>query len=290
MLDFRARVPLPETLVHAFLPMKHTVHVHAGALSALTDAPDGCAATRRALGDRVVVLPYCQPGFDLAKSTAEACEAMPNARAAIWMHHGMLTWGETAAAAYSAAIDLTTEVEEWLERQTRKPVQVAFQTSPELARERALKVAPVLRGLLGQAMCRPGDRLNRIIVQPVMDGAILDLLASPGGRELASTPPVDCHHLQHVKPFPLWVAEPHYDDPANLRGQLSDALAAYSREYEAYYSRNAGDGAHPPDSCPRIVLLPGLGSAMRRFRPGNLQPGPGCGPLHPDGTGWHGRL
>jgi hypothetical protein len=36
--------------------MKHTAHVHAGALSMLTDAPDGCAATRRALGDRVVVL------------------------------------------------------------------------------------------------------------------------------------------------------------------------------------------------------------------------------------------
>ena len=260
MLEFRARIPSPEALVHAFLPMKYTAHVHAGALSAVTDAPDGPTAARRALGDRVVVLPYCLSGFDLAKSTAEACESMPNARAAIWMHHGMMTWGETAAAAYSAAIDLTTEAEEWLERQARKPVQVAFQTSPELARERARKVAPVLRGLLGQATCRPGDRLNRIIVQPVMDAPILDLLASPGGRELASTPPVDCHHLQHVKPFPLWVAEPLYGDPANLRGQLSDALAEYSRGYVAYYSRNAGDGVHPSDSCPRIVLLPGLGA------------------------------
>src|ERR1035437_498900 len=44
MLEFRARIPSPETLVHAFLPMKHTAHVHAGAISALTDAPDGLAA------------------------------------------------------------------------------------------------------------------------------------------------------------------------------------------------------------------------------------------------------
>ncbi len=260
VFDFRARIPLPETLVHAWLPMKHTAHVHAAAVSELTDAPDGCAATRRALGDRVLVLAYCQPGFELAKSTIEAYETMPNARAAIWMHHGMLTWGDTAAAAYSAAIDVTSEVEEWLERQARKPLQVAFHTPPGLARERALKVAPVLRGLLGHAMRHPGDRLNRIVVQPVMDGAILDLLASPGGRELASTPPVYCHHLRHVKPLPLWVAEPHYDDPDNLRAQLSDALAGYSREYEVYYSRNVGDRARPPDSCPRMVLLPGLGA------------------------------
>jgi NAD(P)-dependent dehydrogenase (short-subunit alcohol dehydrogenase family) len=101
--------------------------------------------------------------------------------------------------------------------------------------------------------------LNRIIIQPVMDEAILDLLASPGGMGLASTPPVDCHHIRQVKPFSLWVAEPNYDDPDNLRGQLSDALSEYSREYSAYYSRNAANGAHPPDSCPRIVLLPGLG-------------------------------
>lgn len=260
MLDFRAQVPPPETLVHAFLPMKHAVHLHAGELSALTDAPDGCAATRRALGDRILVLPGCQPGFELAKATVEAWEALPEARSAIWLHHGMLTWGESASAAYSTAIDLISEVEEWLARQARRPVQVAFHTSPDLAQERVRKIAPVLRGLLGQAMGHPGDRLHRIILQPVMDAAILDLLASPGGRELASAPPADCHHLRHTKPFPLWVAEPQYDDSDSLRHQLTDALAGYSRDYEGYYTRNAGDGARPPDSCPRIVLLPGLGA------------------------------
>jgi len=258
--DSPAGVPPPESLVHAFLPMKHAVHVHAGPLSALTEAPDGCASARRALGDHILVLPFCQPGFDLAKSTVEAYDANPKARAAIWRHHGMLTWGETASAAYSTAIDVIDEVEEWLERQARRPVQVAAHTSQELARERAQQVAPVLRGLLGEAMRHAGDRLNRIILQPVIDGAILDLLASPGGRELAVTPPVDCRHLRHAKPLPIWVADPHYADSEILRSQLSEALAAYSREYEVYHSRNAGDGARPPDSCPRIVLLPGLGA------------------------------
>ena len=117
--DSPARVPPPESLVHAFLPMKHTVHVHANPLSALTEAPDGCASARRALGDRILVLPFCQSGFDLAKSTVEAYDANPNARGAIWVHHGMLTWGETACAAYSTAIDVITQVEEWLARQTR---------------------------------------------------------------------------------------------------------------------------------------------------------------------------
>lgn len=262
MFDFHAPIRSAETLVHAFLPMKHIAHVHAGALSALTDRPDGCSATRRALGDRIVVVPYCRPGFELAKATVEAFEALPEARAAIWVHHGMLTWGETAFAAYSAAVDLITEVEEYLERQASRSIQVAFQTPPELARERTRRVAPGLRGLLGEASRDAKERLSRILIQPVSDAAILDLLASDRGKQLAMTPPLDCHSLKHTKPFPMWLDAPDYEDTDRLRGQLSEALAEYAREYEAYFTRNAATGAQlrPSDSVPRIVLMPGLGA------------------------------
>ena len=262
MLDFRAPAPCAEALVHAFLPMKHIAHIHSDALSALTDRPDGCSATRRALGDQIVAMPYSRPGFKLAKATVEAFEALPEARAAIWMHQGMLTWGETAFAAYSAAVDLITEVEECLEREASRPIQVAFQTPPELALERTRRAAPVLRGLLGEALRSPTERLSRILIQPVTDAVVLDLLASDHGKELAMTPPLDIHHLKHTKPLPMWLDAPDYEDPDRLRGQLSEALAGYAREYEAYFTRNAANGAqlHPSDCVPRIVLMPGLGA------------------------------
>ncbi len=262
VFNFGAPNPPVETLVHSFLPMKYIVHVHAGALSAVADRSDGCEVTRRALGDRIIVLPYCKPGFELAKTTMEAYEDLPEARAVIWMHHGMLTWGETASAAYAAAVDLVTEAEKWLDRQTSRPIQVAFHTSPELARERVRRVAPVLRGLLGQALRDPKERLSRMIVQPVTDPIILDLLASVRGKELALAPPLTCHYLKHTKPTPMWLDALAYDDPDRLRGQLSEALAEYAREYEAYFSRNAvaGDQRRLSDSMPRIVLIPGLGA------------------------------
>jgi rhamnose utilization protein RhaD (predicted bifunctional aldolase and dehydrogenase)/NAD(P)-dependent dehydrogenase (short-subunit alcohol dehydrogenase family) len=260
--DFRAPIRSAETLVHAFLPMKYIVHVHAGALSALTDRTDGCSVTRRALGDRIILMPYCKPGFELAKATVEAFEALPEARAAIWMHHGMLTWGETASAAYSAAVDLITGIEECLELQASRPIQVAFQTPPDQARERVRRVAPVLRGLLGEALRGPTERLSRILIQPVTDSAILDLLASDRGKQLAMTPPLDCHYLKHTRPFPMWLDAPDYEDADRLRGQLSEALAEYAGEYQAYFTRNAAIGAQPrpSDSVPRIVLMPGIGA------------------------------
>jgi rhamnose utilization protein RhaD (predicted bifunctional aldolase and dehydrogenase)/NAD(P)-dependent dehydrogenase (short-subunit alcohol dehydrogenase family) len=262
VFDFRAPVPPVETLVHSFLPMKYIAHVHAGALSAVADRADGREFTRRVLGDRVIVLPYCKPGFELAKTTVEAYEDFPEARAVIWMHHGVLTWGETASAAYDAAVDLITEAEKWLDGQAGKPIQAAMHSPPESVRERVLRVAPVLRGLLGQALRGPDERLSRMIIQPVTDAAILDLLASSRGKELALGPPLTCHYLKHTKPVPMWLDAPAYDDPDRLRGQLSDALSEYAREYEAYVSRNAVAATQTrlSDSMPRIVLIPGLGA------------------------------
>lgn len=205
LFDFREALPPVETLVHSFLPMKYIAHVHAGALSAVADRVDGREVTRRVLGDRIIVLPYCKPGFELAKTTVEAYEDLPEARGVIWKHHGVLTWGETASAAYDAVIELVAEAEKWLDRQSQVPVQVAMHSPPELVRERVLRVAPVLRGLLGQALRAPEERLSRMIIQPVNDAAILELLASSRGKDLALGPPLTCHYLKHTKPAPMWL-------------------------------------------------------------------------------------
>jgi rhamnose utilization protein RhaD (predicted bifunctional aldolase and dehydrogenase)/NAD(P)-dependent dehydrogenase (short-subunit alcohol dehydrogenase family) len=238
-----APVRSAETLIHAFLPMKYVAHLHAAAVA-------------------VLVVPFRRSAFELAKVTVEALEALPAARAAIWMHRGMVTWGETAAAAWSAAVELVTQAEECLERQASRPVQVAFHTSPELARQRVQRVAPVLRGLLGEALRGPAERLNRILIQPVTDAAVLDLLGSDGGKQLAATPPLDCHYLRQTKPYPMLLDAPDYEDPERLRGQIAEALTAFKREYEGYFARNGAAGAQPAlsEAAPRIVLLPGLGA------------------------------
>ncbi|MCZ6524058.1 MAG: class II aldolase/adducin family protein, partial [Alphaproteobacteria bacterium] len=95
LFDPGAATPSVETLVHAFLPDRFIDHSHADAVLALTNQSGGAAVVSRALGPEVVVIPYVAPGFALSKAVAAAREARPEARAMVWVQHGIMTWGET---------------------------------------------------------------------------------------------------------------------------------------------------------------------------------------------------
>ena len=70
-LDPSAPQPSVEALLHAFLPHRAVLHSHADLILTLTNLPDGDARVRQVFGDRVVVVPYVMPGFDLARVVAE---------------------------------------------------------------------------------------------------------------------------------------------------------------------------------------------------------------------------
>ncbi len=111
----RADSPTPsiEALVHAFLPGVFIDHTHADAVLLLTNREDGEATVAEALGPDVIVVPYVTPGFKLALAAAEALDAHPGARAMVWAHHGIVTWGDTARASYETMIELVSRAEEW---------------------------------------------------------------------------------------------------------------------------------------------------------------------------------
>jgi rhamnose utilization protein RhaD (predicted bifunctional aldolase and dehydrogenase) len=75
LIDPGAPNPSVEALLHAFLPHKFVDHTHAIALLALADQPDAAAICREVYGDRVALVPYVMPGFELALAAATAYEA-----------------------------------------------------------------------------------------------------------------------------------------------------------------------------------------------------------------------
>jgi rhamnose utilization protein RhaD (predicted bifunctional aldolase and dehydrogenase)/NAD(P)-dependent dehydrogenase (short-subunit alcohol dehydrogenase family) len=255
--------PSIESLTHAYLPAKFIDHTHADAILALTNQPDGEELIREALGDGVALVQYAKAGFKLAKVVTTAYDANPSCRALVWMRHGIMTWGATAREAYESMIDLVARAEDFIARRASKPLMVVVRTPLEVADARLAGVAPVVRGLLAQASGNPDQPHQRVILQPLVNQEILDFLGSEGAKQIALTPTLTGDHLIRTKALPLWVDHPAYDDPAKLREQISQALAAYASEYRAYVDRHAAQmpaGVRPFDSLPRMVLLPGLGA------------------------------
>jgi rhamnose utilization protein RhaD (predicted bifunctional aldolase and dehydrogenase)/NAD(P)-dependent dehydrogenase (short-subunit alcohol dehydrogenase family) len=258
-----AAAPSIETLSHAYIPAKYVDHTHADAILVLTNQPEGDKLIREALGVDVALFEYIKPGFKLAKAVIAAYDAHPGCHALVWMQHGIMTWGETACAAYSAMIDLVSRAEEFAAKRASRPLIVVMPASLADAEKRLATVAPIVRGLLAQPSGDPDRPYRRMILQPLVNQETLDFLGSDRGRELALTPTLTSDHLVRTKPLPLWVDDPDYGNPAKLKEQIASGIAAYQAEYQAYLNRNAAlmpAGMKPFDSLPRVVLLPGLGA------------------------------
>ncbi|WP_199922319.1 class II aldolase/adducin family protein [Microterricola viridarii] len=86
-----------EALLHAHLPARVVLHSHADAIVALTDQPDGLRRAAEVLGERVAVLPYIMPGFDLARMVAST--ELADADAIVLANHGLFTFADDADAA-----------------------------------------------------------------------------------------------------------------------------------------------------------------------------------------------
>jgi len=262
LLDSRAPMPSIETLLHAFLPPKFIDHTHADSILALTNRPGGEQAVREALGDEVIYVGYVRPGFPVAKAAAEAFEENPDCSGIVLARHGLVTWGETARESYDATIELVRRAERYLARRRFVIPAGRGRSTVASAEKRFRTVAPVLRGVLALPTGNEDWPYERFILAPIRSAWLMRFLDSARGKRIALSPPLTSDHLIRIKPFPLWIDKPRYDDPRKLRQQLSRAIGRYAERYQAYFQRHAYElepGAKPFDPRPRVIFMPGLG-------------------------------
>ncbi len=251
-LEPGAPKPSIETLLHAFIPAAHIYHTHADAICTLTDIPNSHEIIRRIYGDDIVVVPYCRPGFLLSKRTGDSVRAHPNARAVILDKHGLITWGESARAAYLDTVAYVTMAERYIaSKQPRRAPRAA--TSPRTAavrrRELAVAAAPVLRGEVSRAkpvVLLYDDRPHVLAFTQRMDVKSL-------------TGPFTPDHLLYTKPWPLALDASAARDERSLLTELPKALERYRARYLEYFTKYKTPGVNPGDPNPRIILIPGLG-------------------------------
>ncbi len=258
LLDPAAPNPSVEALLHAFLPHTYVDHTHSIALLALADQPDAAAICRQVYGDRVALVPYVMPGFDLALAAAAAYEQAAAQGIAlegmVLLKHGLFSFGATAKESYERMIALVRQAEERIAQ--ARGAQASSPPAPVPAPpSAAAAVLPVLRGALGRAAEAQGAPLRWLLDLRTTPQA-LELVNDPRLADWAGRGVATPDHVIRTKARPLVVPA------APTAVQIEQALGAYIAAYQAYFQRqNAGVGGikSPLDPLPRLVAIPGLG-------------------------------
>jgi len=236
----RASAPAPsvETILHAILPHRYVDHTHADAVLSVTNTADGEARIRDIYEDKVVVIPYIMPGFDLARLCARrfAAEAGPNTIGMVLMNHGVFSFGATARESYERMIALVQLAEDYLERQHAWSLPAPENGATDGA------IRGDLARLRHEISANAGFPL---VMRCHRDARSLSFALRPGLPRLAQGPATPDHAIR-TKRLPL----------------IGRDVAAYVRDYRAYFNQHAPRAKETKtilDPAPRVVLDPELG-------------------------------
>jgi len=118
MTDPDAPSPSVEALLHAIIPFPWIDHTHADALVTLTNNPKGEELIRELYGERLLVISYVKPGFELARKVIEITKNIDwnQYEGMVLLNHGIFSFGKTARESYGRMIDLVTLAENTLEK------------------------------------------------------------------------------------------------------------------------------------------------------------------------------
>ena len=251
LLDASAPDPSVETLLHAALPHPAVLHSHADAVITLTnlDRP----LVDEVYGDRVVVIPYVMPGFDLARRCAElfAEQAGPHTVGMVLLNHGLFTFGADTREAYDRHIELVTLAEERIAK-AQAPTRTAVSQVPRVS-----PVSPVSPVELAAIRRAVSDLAGApMIVTRHTDEATMAFVARPDLASVADRGPATPDHVIRTKRVPL----------------VGRDLDGFAERYHRYFADHGSAELTMLDPAPRVVLDPGLGmlSVGRRAKDADI--------------------
>lgn len=233
--------PSVEAILHAVLPHRFVDHTHADAVVTLTNTPAGAELIDEVYGDRVVVVDYVMPGFDLARTCAArvAETKRPGVEAMILMNHGIFTFADTARDSYEAMIRLVRMAEGRLDRSVptwsnRSP------SAPGIDRPSRARLLARLRADVSAAAGGP------MVMSSHSDAPVAAFLDREDLADVSQRGPATPDHVIRTKPVPM----------------LGRDVAAYAAAYLAYVETHrdrAPAEIQVLDPAPRVVLDAELG-------------------------------
>ena len=238
----RADAPTPsvETLLHAIIPFTFVDHTHADVILSITNTEDGETRIRELYGDRVVIVPYIMPGFDLARWCA--CEfprrQNPQTIGMILLNHGIFSFGATAKESYLRMVELIDLAEDYLQSHEAFILDNA-RRAPLTGRSTAIQIAE-LRRELSHIAGRP------MILRRSHDPRSFEFANRPDVQHISQRGPATPDHIIRTKRVPM------------LGLTLPDFVADYQRYFHEHASGSDKE-LTMLDPAPRVILDPGLG-------------------------------
>ena len=237
----RASAPAPsvETILHALIPHKYVDHTHSDAVLAVTNTANGAQRITRIYGDRVVIIPYVMPGFDLARLCAELFprQSGKNTIGMVLLNHGIFSFGATARESYERMIELVDLAERYLADQGSWLLAPA--NSRQTPAGHATQIAE-LRKSISRAAGWP------MIVASHQDARAASFARRPDIATISQQGPVTPDHVIRTKRLPM----------------LGSDVDSFAATYRDYFNRNSARAKEPKsilDTAPRVVLDPDLG-------------------------------
>ncbi len=238
MLDPGAPTPSIEAILHAVIPQKFVDHTHANAVVAITNHTEGRKTVEDLYGDRVAIIPYVMPGFDLAKAVVKALAKTDpwKLEGLILLNHGIFTMHDDARESYELMIKLVTEAERLLSRKLGK----GFSLPKAKATDDLLALAAIRQAV---SKLRGAPVIASLDASPEAAG----FAARTDVAKLATRGPLTPDHTIRTKRI-----------PAVLGADPDKALAKFADDYRTYFEANAkGETMLAPD--PRWAVWQGRG-------------------------------
>jgi rhamnose utilization protein RhaD (predicted bifunctional aldolase and dehydrogenase)/NAD(P)-dependent dehydrogenase (short-subunit alcohol dehydrogenase family) len=225
--------PSVETILHAIIPFKYVDHTHADAVVTITNTLNGKERIKEIYGDRVVIIPYVMPGFDLARDVDRIFSEQATAKTEgiILMNHGIFSFGSSAKESYDRMIDLVNVAENYLIDNNAWDIHYPSNVTLKSNRNEIALLRQKISSVFGSSI-------------------LFHLTNSQHGfsfsnrkdlERIATRGPLTPDHVIRTKRIPM----------------IGRDAKKYAKEYKLYFEKNAAkvqDQKKILDAAPRVIL------------------------------------
>ena len=258
LLNSSSPNPSVETLLHAFLPYTYVDHTHASAILSLIDQPSDIKICKDTFGDKVGIVPYVIPGFELAKIAYKVYSQNTKVIGLILLKHGIFTFGNSAKESYDRMIKLVSIAEKKLQKIPSKIITKRTSKKKSTIEKKSNLFLPLIRKYLSYK--EKDGSYTKWILNIRKNKRIIQYLNHPKLEKFTQRGPITPDHVIRTKPKPL-IIDLSKKKENQIETTIKNNIKKFKSEYKKYFLRNKKylPNSKELDPNPRLVFIPGFG-------------------------------